>query len=450
MEDFRHVVEKHFRVYDVSEESVGGERVASVYYVMFDGDIEEKIEGVQQEIHAQNRDLLVFFRREGGEDLLFVAERPPVKDSKTRTNWILLALTILTTAMAGAFFWDGYANPRLDAGWDIAKDPMNWIMGFVTFGLPLMLILGVHEMGHYIAARKHRLRASLPFFLPLPPFLMPFGTLGAFIRLKDPLPNRKTLFDVGVAGPIAGFIVAVPVLLIGAALTQGAAHEVPDFYEVEVDGPFETLTQDFGDLTGTGNQTGTVVFMLQSQAAITYQATFSMETPNGTISETIQRSLETPTPLPLFVPADATAWSFEMAWETGFVDFGEPILYKILGPLAEDGDYLTHPTMIAAWGGIFITGFNLLPIGQLDGGHIARAVFGARAGIVNRLAFVFLLFAFLQYQGWMIAVLFVLLTGLNHPPPLSEHKPLDGKRIAIAVFALFMLVVCFVMTPIVL
>jgi membrane-associated protease RseP (regulator of RpoE activity) len=449
VDSFRAAVERHFRVYDEREEHYGGELGASIFYVMGDASqFGEKIDSLTKDIHQSNPDLLVFMRRDGGEDLVFVTERPPVKDSKTRLNGILFALTLVTTAMAGASLWKGFSNPEQGMDWSQFWNLEYLLMGGLTFALPLMAILGIHEMGHYLTARKHGLRSSLPFFIPIPPTIMPFGTFGAFIRLKDPIPNRKVLFDVGISGPIAGFIIAVPLLIIGASLTASGAHELPDLYEVEITGPVTLLADEFGRLEYVGTATGDQFVTITTGQELSYTMTLDVKSPSGDVSDTSTGKITDSIPVPLFIPDDATEWVLTFEWDTGFVTFGDPLLVTLLKPIFPDQDYLSHPTYIAAWVGLLITGLNLLPIGQLDGGHVARAVFGEKARFVNRLALVFLLYLVFAFSSWLFLVLFVLLTGMYHPPPLSDHQKLGNGRIAIGIIGLVILVLTFVLVPI--
>lgn len=445
MQSFRALVERHFRVYDERNETYQGEVLASMYYVMFNAETgpDDAFDALQQDLSSSHPDLLVFMRRDGGEDIIFIAERPPVQESRVWLNWALMALTFLTTAMAGAGLWKGFSDPSAASSWRTYFDLEYLLWGSLSFGLPLMAILGLHEMGHYLAARKHKLRTSLPFFIPVPPTIMPFGTFGALIRIKDPMPNRKVLFDVGVAGPIAGFVVAVPFLLLGAAFTDASAYEVPDYAEFAATGPITELSYELGQATYAGSGGGLHVVQFSAAKELPYTATLFI---NDTFQETQSGTIDGVTNVPLTLPADVANWTLTVTWEDGFISFGDPLIVTLLGPLMP-GDYLSHPMFIAAWVGMLITGLNLLPIGQLDGGHIARAVFGAKAVWVNRAAMLFLMYLVFAFSSWLFLVLFVFFTGMYHQPPLSDHKPLDRKRLSIAALSLVILVLTFVMVP---
>jgi membrane-associated protease RseP (regulator of RpoE activity) len=201
----------------------------------------------------------------------------------------------------------------------------------------------VHEFGHYAAARWHRVTATLPYFIPMP--VGGLGTLGAFISVRSPMKNRTVLFDIGLAGPLAGFVVAVPLLVAGILLSEPVSSITPG------------LTQR----------------VLGSSVLVRVVSSFfSSALPNQTLA--------------------------------------------------------LHPVYFAAWLGLLITGINLLPIGQLDGGHVAYALFGRAAHHVARGAFLLLIVAgMLLSRTWLIWAMFALFGGLHHPPPLNDIVPL-GRR----------------------
>ena len=234
-------------------------------------------------------------RTEGGEYLVEIVKSPPRRPWTTRVNLALLAATLVTTLFAGAFLWTSYRG-----GTALVASDFLW--GALFFALPLMAILGLHELAHYVVATRHHVDASLPFFLPVPPPFLIFGTFGAFISLREPIPSKKALLDIGFAGPLAGFAVAVPVTLGGLFLSLHAPVLSPANC-----GPV-FLGVPYGDL-------------LIGTSAIWYA-------------------------LSLFFPVGLSN----------------------LNPLA-----------IAGWVGLLVTAINLLPAGQLDGGHVFRALLGRRA-----------------------------------------------------------------------
>ena len=301
--------------------------------------------------------------------VVVVTHMPRIEGRSIYVNISLLILTIITTTITGATIWMAYRNVPfgglLDTMWTATTTPEYIAMGALYFALPLMTILGIHELGHYFMSRHHGVSASLPFFIPLPPGISPLGTMGAFISMREPMPNKKVLFDIGIAGPIAGLIVAIPVTIIGFLLTE----------------PTETVYT-----AGHG--------------------------PN--------------------------------------VAIGFPLLFQWLSMLVQPDGNSLHPTAFAGWVGLFITALNLLPAGQLDGGHVARALLGENSrylsyAVIGGMFFV----GFLWFSGWILLAVLILILGARHPPPLNDIAQLDNKRKALGVFSIVLLVICFTVAPLV-
>jgi len=304
---------------------------------------------------------------------------PMVADKKTGKPWInilLFVLTLLSTLFVGAF----HENVIPQRFQDIWK---GW-----PFALTLLAILTAHEMSHYFMGRRHASPASLPYFIPLP---LPgsLGTLGAVIVQRSPMRNRKSLFDIGVAGPIGGLIVALPLLLLGLALSEVGTPQT--FLDVPPGQPIDVL------------QEGNSVIYLAAKYIV-----------HGRI-----------------LPDRATG---EDVW---------------LSPPSAGGSIA-----FAAWVGLLVTMLNLFPVGQLDGGHVAYAMWGRVAWKIARLTLaaiwgwgIFLLLR-QNYGGmtWMMIGMLGLFIGPRHPPPLNDLTPLDAKRRALgwAMVVLFFLL----LTPI--
>ena len=299
------------------------------------------------------------------------SRQPPPQPRRTR-GWVyalLLAATVMTTTFMGALHYYSFSlgfNP------DPASEPAWGDLAFYLRGLwyaaTILAILGCHEMGHYVACRYYRVDATLPFFLPAPPPILT-GTFGAVIRIRSRIPSKIALFDIGIAGPIAGFLIAVPALVIGLMLSR-----------------VDRLPESF----------------------------------------------------------------------TGF-SLGEPLLFRgvawlLYGDLSETASINLHPMGLAAWFGLIVTALNLFPIGQLDGGHIAYALFGRRSimvTIVTALAAIALTFTSSSYLLFTLLIIGALfLFGPHHPPTLDDDVQLDRGRLWLAVFAVLMLVVCFTPAPI--
>ncbi len=234
----------------------------------------------------------------------------------------------------------------------------------LSYSICIMMILLAHEMGHFIMCRKYRVGATWPFFLPIP--LNPFGTFGAVIKMKGNIPNKRALFDIGVAGPIGGLIFAIPILIIGLSLSE--IH------------PF---------------------------------------------------------------PKDAGS----------YYELGEPLLFSFLskimiGNVPEGSDLFLSPMAFAGWAGLFVTALNLLPIGQLDGGHVIYALLGKHSSIVYKVGIgIFCLITIFVFRGWIFFAIMLLLFGFKHPPPVDPIAPLDFKRKCIGVLILVVFLLSFSPIP---
>ena len=279
-------------------------------------------------------------------------------------NIALFMLTCVSTSIVGTVLMAGFTN-SLGSGLrdftrEIWRTPSLLITG-LPFSLAIMAILLAHEMGHYLTCRYYGISASLPYFIPAPTIV---GTMGAFIRIRSPIHHRAALLDVGIAGPIAGFVLAIPALLI--ALTQ-SHFVVPD-------------------------------------------------------------------------PA-------------GGFGLGEPLIFKLLeflmGKVPPPGmDLDLHPIGLAAWFGFFATALNLLPVGQLDGGHIAYALFGrVHKRISQGFLFSLIPLGIFYWQGWLLWTTVLLFIGLRHPMTLDDSIPLNRRHIWLGWIALAMLVLCFTPMP---
>ncbi|MBX3244007.1 MAG: site-2 protease family protein [Acidobacteria bacterium] len=326
----------------------------------------------------------------------FEHERQPINARVLLKHGGLLVLTFITATIAGTLY------PFGSHGIFTGDDPQTWTELFqfllllpgqyvltlvnaasslltdtsvlahgLSFSLSLLFILVCHEMGHYIACRIYRVDATLPFFIPTPPMIGPAGTFGAFIRILSPMPSRKAVFDIGVAGPIAGFIALIPIAVIGVMTRVPAPPEA------------------------VANYSG--------------------------------------------------------------ITFSDPILIQIIAAAAgvDLSASYGNAFFYAAWIGLLVTALNLIPSGQLDGGHAIYAVFGKRVHYwTGRIAF--FVMAALSIQGmvyysspsgFLIAVLLGIMMRIPHPHPWDE-SPLDAKRKLIAVCILAIFAVSFLPFPI--
>lgn len=278
---------------------------------------------------------------------------------------LLFILTAFTTVAVGALFaWSfqqGIAGLDLWRSFSaIWKDPQLLFSG-IAFSAAVLAILLAHEMGHYLACRHYGVAATYPYFIPAPTII---GTLGAFIRIKSAIASRRALFDIGIAGPLAGFAVTLPVLIAGVLLSR-----------------------------------------------------------------------------PVLPPTDSDT-----------IHFTSPLLLVILQKLfhfvSPEQALSLHPLAVAAWVGLFATALNLLPIGQLDGGHILYAVMGERHRPISHVFAVALLpLTYLtQWYGWLAISAVLLILGMRHPA-IFDPVPLDANRRWLALLALAIFIVCFVPNP---
>jgi membrane-associated protease RseP (regulator of RpoE activity) len=231
----------------------------------------------------------------------------------------------------------------------------------------LLSILVAHEMGHYLTARYHGVDATLPFFIPFPvPGISLVGTLGAFIRIRSPIPHRRALFDIGVAGPLAGFLVCLPVLWLGMR-----------------EATVQALVPDAGGLF-----------------------------------------------------------------------LGEPLAFQwaarlVHGPIAGDRTLVLGPLGLAAWFGLLVTALNLMPIGQLDGGHVTHALLRERARLISRIGSWVCVALVYFGPNWILWAVLVRVLGRRHPATLDEEAPVGRARAWVGLLALAIFVVSFVPDPIV-
>jgi membrane-associated protease RseP (regulator of RpoE activity) len=295
-----------------------------------------------------------FLREEHGSTWVYALPRAELADrSNPLVNLGLFLATVLTTLLAGA--WPMAGVPLSD----LLVHPALLVAG-LPFAASLLSILAVHEFGHYTVGRRYGMPISLPYFIPAPPPLFPVGTLGAVIRLRGPVRDRRSLFDMAVAGPLAGLVLAIPIFVLGLR--------------------------------------------------------YSTVVPSAGVGE-------------------------------GGLELGDSLLLVFLqrlvvGPLGADQTLLLHPVGVAGWFGFFVTALNLIPAGQLDGGHLVYAMFGRRHALISKLAVAALMAIGLIFGSptWLVwSALIVALMGFRHGPPMDDVTPLDGKRLALGAVALVLL-----------
>ena len=346
-----------FPFYDMR---IMGDHVA--FYCQIDKSIENvQFDNIRKSLSTQG--YIPLLRHEHGEDVIYVIKKPLRKEKSKWLNFILLIATIITTILTGSLLNIGVNDLQSLENIMEVLYPENLFYGMIFFSFPLLSILAIHEMGHYFVSKRHGIHTSLPFFIPIPPILPGFniGTFGALISSHDPMPNKKALFDVGISGPLAGFIVAVPVTIIGLMTSE--------FVKVS------SVTQ-------------------------------------------------------------------------GEILLGSSLLFELLSMVfvsIPNGYALTlNPVAFAGWIGLLITSINLLPAGQLDGGHIFRSILGDKQKYAGYIAVFIMIFT-----GWVFfAILIIFLIGMNHPPPLNDEGTLDLKRRLLFIVAISILILCYIPYPI--
>lgn len=316
-----------------------------------------------------------------GEHVVLRVMRGVVTKTPTQAtiNIILFVVTLYSTFFAGAL----YGTEEISSLGELLLPP-GLLRGW-PFALTLLGILTAHEFGHYFAARYHKVAVTLPFFIPMPPPIGLFGTLGAFIRLKEPISDRRKLFDIGVAGPLAGLVLAVPLLFVGLSTS-----------------PVQPITYGPGA-------------MLEGNSILYFAAKYLI------FGQT----------LPNF-DAGVDVYMNQVTW--------------------------------AAWIGLLVTALNLLPVGQLDGGHTVFALFGERARVINLVTLglmavfgvaglpalqeMFPALVSVGFTGWFVWIALILLVIRPfHPPALDDVTELDAKRRWLGYFVILVFVLTFTPVP---
>jgi Zn-dependent protease len=331
--------------------------------------------------------VMPLFRSENDQQIIYIVSGvdEPVS-TKPMLNIIMFLLTVVSVMLMGALY--GYEGP-------IPNTFIGQIMTAVThiwlgwpFALSLLSILLAHEFGHYFASRYHKSSASLPYFIPMP-FISPFGTMGAVIILKQHIKNRRTLLDIGLAGPLAGLFVAIPVLIYGLA------------------------TSPLGPVPALSNLEGNSLIYLFLKYVIHGQ----------------------------LLPAPLTYGGLN------------PILYWLrffftTAPTPVGGlDVQLNQVAWAGWVGLLVTAMNLIPVGQLDGGHIVSALFGKK--VSKTFPFFLGIFALLGllWPGWWLWVAILLFLGRNYDAPLDQITQLDTPRRVLAIIGIIVFILVFIPAP---
>jgi membrane-associated protease RseP (regulator of RpoE activity) len=332
------------------------------------------------------------FRLAGDRHAILLAPeviRP--KPSNKRVNVILLILTTLSVIFAGTLY--AYVGPEPHNVSDWVTGILNSLPNGLAFAASLMAILLAHEFGHYLAGRYHKTHVTLPYFIPFP--LSPFGTMGAFIQLKEPPRNKRILLDIGIAGPIAGLVIAIPILLLGLSLSR-----------------LDTIR------VGAGQ-----IFTLEGNSL-------------------------------LYLLAKYAVFGQLLPHPSSYGDVS-PLLYWVRyfftsQPMPVGGtDVMIHPVAWAGWAGLLVTALNLVPAGQLDGGHVIYVLLGKRARALWPFILAILVLLGFVWSGWWLWALLIFFLGRLYAEPLDQITQLDSPRVAVAILGIVLFLLVFTPVPLV-
>jgi membrane-associated protease RseP (regulator of RpoE activity) len=317
------------------------------------------------------------------------------KPSNPTWNLVMFALTLVSVLIAGTLYGFQGTVPDNASIWQTIGLIFASIQQGIPFAISLLGILVTHEFGHYLAARFHKTMVTLPYFIPLP--FSPLGTMGAFIRIQEPPKNRRVMLDIGLAGPLAGLMVAIPVVIYG--LLTSPVHNLP---------------QSIAPGTGFSLEGNSLLYL------------FLKYITKGEL-----------------LPAPVSYQGLH------------PIMYWIRyiftsTPLPFGGrDVMMNSIAWAGWAGLLVTALNLIPAGQLDGGHLMYVLTGRKAIRLWPLIVGALVVLGFFWQGWWLWALLIFWMGRVYMEPLDQITPLDKKRIILALLGIAIFIFVFIPVPLV-
>lgn len=362
------------------------------YVVRYRGTIVGNVSAAYEKLADALRtyDLTPLFRKEAERHVVVLMKgvvRPT--PSNPWINLLLFIATVLSVVFTGTWL---YLEPPASNSLSALLLSVQGSLGLgLSFAASILAILLAHEFGHYLAARYHGTAVTLPYFIPFP--FSYFGTMGAFIRLKEPPKNKRILLDIGIAGPLAGLVVAIPILIIGLLLSDLDSLPLSANPGVQLEG-------------------NSILYLLAKYAV------FGQWLPN---------------------PSSYGGLNPVLYW----------IRYFFTGMPAPLGgtDVVLHPVAWAGWAGLLVTALNLIPAGQLDGGHVLYVLFGNRA----RAALPFILTALVVlgtvWPGWWLWAFLIFLLGRVYAEPLDQITALDSNRRAVAILGLIVFILVFTPVP---
>lgn len=393
-EPFTRIVARYLKIEDVT---LGDPK--KQYLVRYRGRLyDEDTSAAYEQMAAALRPMEVtpLFRKEGGQHVVILVQgvvRP--RPSNPWVNLGLFILTVISVFLAGLYYTLGsvYQGPPVSSLGELVPYLGKSIGGGLAFTASLLAILLAHEFGHYLAGRYHRTHVTLPYFIPFP--FGAFGTMGAFIQLKEPPRNRRILLDIGIAGPLAGLVVAIPVLILGLTLSEVTAipTSLPPGQGLQIEG-------------------NSILYLL------TKYLVFGRLLPE---------------------PGSYQGLHPLLFWVRYFFT-GRPLP---LGGM----DVFLHPVAWAGWAGLLVTALNLIPAGQLDGGHVIYVLLGRRVN--NLLPFILSALAILGlvWPGWWLWAFLIFMLGRLHAEPLDQITPLDPSRKMVAILGIIIFILVFTPVP---
>jgi membrane-associated protease RseP (regulator of RpoE activity) len=383
------IVERVFRIDDITIGDPKKDYILRYRGMLKMADSEKAYDELAKELKPMG--ITPLFRWEGKRHvIILIPGLPEMKRANPWVNLVLFIMTVLSVLLTGALYGMQEMPPEGTGigAWAVLLFRSGW-----PFALSMLAILGAHEFGHYFMGRHHGVHVTLPYFIPFP--FSPFGTMGAFISMKEVPKNRKVLLDIGIAGPLAGLVVAIPVLFLGLSLSEldvlplGAAAD--SMFQMEGNSILYLLAKyiTFGDL-------------LPAPAAY-----------NGPVVLHWLRYFFTGQPFPwggTDVMMSAVAW--------------------------------------AGWAGLLVTAMNLLPVGQLDGGHVMYVLIGrTRAKKLYPFVLVGLVALGFVWSGWWLWAGLLFFMGRRYAEPLDQISQLDEKRKRLALLALVIFFLTFTPVP---
>jgi membrane-associated protease RseP (regulator of RpoE activity) len=337
-------------------------------------------------------DITPLFRKDHDQHVVILMQgivKP--KPSNPVVNLVLIVLTLASMIFAGALSaYDGPAPANATSFW---LGILQSLPKGLPFALSLLAILATHEFGHYLAGRFHKTHVTLPYFIPFP--FSPFGTMGAFIQLKEPPKNKRILLDIGIAGPLAGLVVAIPILLYGLSLSEIQPIQLAPGQAFQLEG-------------------NSILYLLAKFLV------FGKLLPQ---------------------PASYQGMPVLLYWIRYFFT-SQPLP---IGGL----DVFIHPIAWAGWAGLLVTALNLIPAGQLDGGHMMYVLLGQRVRTLWPYILVGLALLGLVWSGWWIWAALIFFLGRIYAEPLDQITPLDPQRRFIAILGIVIFFLVFTPVPLI-